>query len=328
MAIVNDIARKAPLAPEGFSLRRLTGQAMGLALLVAAILLALALATHDRADPSWNHAADRDVANALGLGGARVSDALLQGLGLGSWLLPLILLDWAVRLLLGRGLARLWLKLVLLAPMLAAAALALSIFPAPARWPLAIGLGGALGGLGARTLDAANLAPPLAAMAAAALVGLLLLYVMGFSPSAWARALAARKVSERPARPGIDRAHPRPPVRLAQRRRRDRPQRRLAPRAAARPRAARRGRRRRDGGARAAPRRHRRSAAARAPQGRARAPGVARPARSRRASAAAARSPARGAARQGRGDQRGVAAAERAAPRIRARGLRRARARS
>src|SRR6185437_14141721 len=192
MALLGDIARKPTLAPEGFSLRRLIGQAMGLALLVAAILLALALATHDRADPSWNHAADRDAANALGLGGAHISDALLQGLGLGAWLLPLILLDWAVRLLLGRGLARLWLKLVLLLPMLGAAALALSIFPAPARWPLAAGLGGALGGLGARALDAANLAPPLSAMSAAALVGLLLLYVLGFSPAVWAQALAAR----------------------------------------------------------------------------------------------------------------------------------------
>ena len=203
MALFNDIARKAPLAPEGFSLRRLAGQAVGLALLVAAILLALALATHDRADPSWNHAADRDAANALGLGGARLSDALLQGLGLGAWLLPLVLLDWAVRLLLGRGLARLWLKLALLVPMLGAAALALAIFPAPPGWPLAAGLGGALGGIGERALDAANLAPPLAAMAAAALVALLLLYVLGFSPAAWAPALALRAPQLRLARPGL-----------------------------------------------------------------------------------------------------------------------------
>ena len=111
---LSDSARKAPFAPETFSPRRIGMQAMGLALLVAAILLALALATYARTDPSWDHAADGAVANALGLAGARFADALLQGLGLGAWLLPLVLLDWAVRLLLGRWLARLWLKLVLL----------------------------------------------------------------------------------------------------------------------------------------------------------------------------------------------------------------------
>ena len=56
-----------------------------MALLVAAMLLALALATYDHADPSWNHAADRAVTNALGLDGARIADALLQGLGLAAW---------------------------------------------------------------------------------------------------------------------------------------------------------------------------------------------------------------------------------------------------
>ncbi|HXQ53505.1 MAG TPA: DNA translocase FtsK 4TM domain-containing protein [Stellaceae bacterium] len=203
MALLGDIARKTHLAPEGFSLRRLMLQAMGLALLVASLLLALALASYDRADPSWNHAADTAATNALGLGGARLADALLQGLGLGAWLLPLILLDWAVRLLLGRGLKRLWLRLVLLPPMLAAASLALSIFPAPSGWPLASGLGGALGAIGARTLDAANLAPPLAAMAASALVGLMLLYVMGFSPAEAARALTERRPDAKPAAPSL-----------------------------------------------------------------------------------------------------------------------------
>jgi S-DNA-T family DNA segregation ATPase FtsK/SpoIIIE len=197
MALLGEIEGKAPLAPEGFSFRRLVLQAVGLALLLAAMLIALAFLTYDHADPSWNHAVDGPVRNALGASGARLSDAVLQGLGLGAWLLPLILLDWAVRLMLGRGLDRVWLRLLLLPPMLAAAALALSIFPAPARWPIAAGLGGAFGRLGKEALDRANLAPPLAAMAAAALVGLMLLYVMGFSPAAAARALVAREPRER-----------------------------------------------------------------------------------------------------------------------------------
>ncbi len=199
MSALSDFAK----APEGFSLRRLAMQATGLALLVAAVLLALALATYDRADPSWNHAVDQPVGNALGYFGACLSDGLLQGLGLGAWLLPVVLLDWAVRLLLGRGLARLWLRLVVLPPMLVAAALALAIFPAPSFWPLAGGLGGALGGLAATALDRASLAPPITAMAAAALVALMLLYVMGFSPAAAARALATLAREDRPKRAGV-----------------------------------------------------------------------------------------------------------------------------
>ncbi|HUZ72531.1 MAG TPA: DNA translocase FtsK 4TM domain-containing protein [Stellaceae bacterium] len=202
MALIGEMTRKAPLVPEGFSLRRYVVQGAGLALFVAAVLLALALATYSSADPSWDNAVDAPVLNALGPAGARLSDALLQGLGLGAWLLPPILFDWAVRLLLGRGLQPLWLRLAVLPPMLAAAALALSIFPAPSRWPVAAGLGGAAGRLGKTALDAANLAPPLAAMAAAGLVGLMLFYVMGFSLAAAARVLAVGEPAAGPARPG------------------------------------------------------------------------------------------------------------------------------
>ncbi len=203
MAFFGEIARRAPLAPEGFSARRLAMQALGLALLIAAMLLALALASYSRADPSWNHAVAAPVSNALGLPGARLADALLQGLGLGAWLLPLIVLDWAVRLLLARGLGRLWLGAALVVPILVASSLALSIFPAPRGWPIAAGLGGALGHLGRHLLDAGNLAPPVAAMAAAALVGLMLVFVMGFSPVGAVRAWTPRARPKTPARPSL-----------------------------------------------------------------------------------------------------------------------------
>jgi DNA segregation ATPase FtsK/SpoIIIE, S-DNA-T family len=195
VASIGDTRRartRVPLAPEGFSLRRVLMQAAGLALLVGAVLLALALATYTAADPSWDHAVDGPVMNALGLSGARISDALFQTIGLSTWLIPLVLLDWSVRLLLGRGLKRLWWRLLLLLPMLAAAALALSIF----------GLGGAFGQLSVRWLDRANLAPPLSAMAAAALVALMLLYVMGLSPAAAAQRWAER-FSGLSAKPGL-----------------------------------------------------------------------------------------------------------------------------
>jgi DNA segregation ATPase FtsK/SpoIIIE, S-DNA-T family len=186
-----------------FSWRRLAAQMIALVLLVGAVLLTLALATYNRADPSWNHAVLGAATNALGLPGARLSDLLLQSIGVGAWLLPLILLDWAVRLLLGRGLKQVWLRLLVVPPMLAAASLALAILPAPLHWPVPAGLGGAAGHLGKGTLDLLNLAPPLAAMAAAAMVGLMLVYVMGFSPAAAARSLVTSKPAERNSKPRI-----------------------------------------------------------------------------------------------------------------------------
>ena len=167
-------------------------ETLGLMFLVVAVLLAVAMVSYNRADPSWNHAVDALPTNVLGFAGASLADVLFQTFGAAAALLPLILLDWAVRLLLGRGLAWFWLRFILVPPALVLGALALAIVPAPSGWPVAAGLGGFAGRLGLKILDQAGAAAPLAAMAAAALVGLLLLYVMGFSVDGWPRAAAAR----------------------------------------------------------------------------------------------------------------------------------------
>jgi S-DNA-T family DNA segregation ATPase FtsK/SpoIIIE len=169
-----------PKAPRASRWRRLF-EALGVMLLVATLLLALAMLSYDRADPSWNHAVDAVPGNILGFAGATLADLLFQSFGLAAALLPLILLDWSIRLLLGRGLARFWLRLLLVPPALLLAGLALSIVPTPSFWPLPAGLGGFAGALLRDTLDRAGAAAPMAAAAAAALVTLLTLYVMGFT---------------------------------------------------------------------------------------------------------------------------------------------------
>jgi len=182
---------------------------LGVALLAAALFLSLALGFYDRADPSWNHAVTGPVHNIMGLAGARLADALLQGFGVASALLPVFLCDWAARLLLARGLRRFWLKILLAPWALPLLALAASILPAPAAWPIASGLGGFVGELARRGFGRIDVAPPLAAMAAAALVGLLLLYVLGFRARDRGARLAARESQreaarlEREARPGF-----------------------------------------------------------------------------------------------------------------------------
>src|SRR5580693_8414962 len=90
------------------SSRRYTGRAQrpwgrfgvvacGFAFLAFGAFLIAALTSHDPGDPSWNQAIDAPVRNLMGTGGARLSDVLLQWLGFAAWLLPLMLLDWAVR---------------------------------------------------------------------------------------------------------------------------------------------------------------------------------------------------------------------------------------
>src|SRR5579883_3205374 len=189
VTMTEGIAEGAPPS----SWRRRVFEILGLALLIATVLLALAMASFSRGAPSWNHAVDALQTNILGFRGASLADTLFQIFGAEAVLLPLILLDWAVRLLLGRGLAWFWLRLLLVVPVLLLASFALAIVPAPSAWSMAGGLGGVVGALTHDVLDRAGVAAPLAAMAAAALVGLLLLYVMGFSLEGAGQAEPARR---------------------------------------------------------------------------------------------------------------------------------------
>src|ERR1700739_4687379 len=151
----------------------------GLVCLALGAFLIAALTSHDPGDPSWNQSINGNAKNMMGLAGARVSDLLLQWLGFAAWLLPLVLIDWAVRCIGGRGLKRFWLKLAVLPPLLLAAPLAISIVPPPANWPLKVGLGGVIGKLGRDGFAHISVAPPLSALAAAARFPLFALFLMG-----------------------------------------------------------------------------------------------------------------------------------------------------
>jgi DNA segregation ATPase FtsK/SpoIIIE, S-DNA-T family len=172
-------------------------EAMGLALLVATVLLALAMVSYNSADPSANLAVDAVPRNMLGRDGAWIVDWLFRIFGMAAALVPFILLIWSVRLLLGRGLAWFWLRLLLAPPVAALAALALAVVPTPAFWPLKKeGLGGLVGqlGWGWRKAASAAVAPAwLLALAAAVVAAMLLLYVAGFPVDDWSNVEPARR---------------------------------------------------------------------------------------------------------------------------------------
>jgi len=192
-----DAGRRSGRVRERADWRRLAERALGVLCLLAVLFLVAALATYDRNDPSWNHAVSAPPVNLMGYAGACVADALLQTFGAATALLPLVLADWGVRLLAGRFLKRFWMKLLLAPVALPLAALALAVLPAPRFWPVASGLGGFVGMLARRGFGRLDVAPPVAAMAAAALVGFMLLYLFGVSRTPQ-RARARERAAPRP----------------------------------------------------------------------------------------------------------------------------------
>ncbi|SMH57789.1 DNA translocase FtsK [Mesorhizobium australicum] len=125
--------------------RRQAERLGGLALILLSAAGVGALATWNVQDPSFSHATDNPVTNALGYPGAVYSDIAMQFFGLGALITLLPLLAWGILLLCARGIDRL--------PKRAPAWLGASILTAgitgciepPASWPLPSGLGGVFG---------------------------------------------------------------------------------------------------------------------------------------------------------------------------------------
>lgn len=116
-------------------------------LIGAALYVFAALISYNSADPSLNRATSEPVHNLGGSTGAMLADVLLQVLGVASLLVVATGLAWGWRLFRGERLR--WLPLRLSG--FFGAMLAISLFfaqiPAPSAWPVASGLGGAVGAM-------------------------------------------------------------------------------------------------------------------------------------------------------------------------------------
>jgi S-DNA-T family DNA segregation ATPase FtsK/SpoIIIE len=130
-------------------LRRRLSELYGLAQIALAVALAVALATFNAADPSWNTALPPQMAhrvhNLLGLAGSYFADLFLQTLGLAAYALPIVIAVWGVRMLRRQPRAALWLRLIVLFPALLCAATALAPLPAFSAWSPSTSLGGSAG---------------------------------------------------------------------------------------------------------------------------------------------------------------------------------------
>jgi DNA segregation ATPase FtsK/SpoIIIE, S-DNA-T family len=127
------------------TVRRRLCELGGLALIVLATLVALALATWSVQDPSLSHATNAHVRNILGVPGAIVADLLTQLFGVAALAFILPVAIWGWRLVTHRPMQRervrllFWVLGVLLTAGCAAA------LPRSTAWPLPVGLGGVIG---------------------------------------------------------------------------------------------------------------------------------------------------------------------------------------
>ncbi len=168
------------------TLKRRLLESLGFGLLLACCLLALALLTYDPRDPSLNTAVNAAPHNFLGHSGAVLADLLRQTLGLAAFLIPIVLLGWSFRLLLNRPLQSIGLRATLVPVVLLLGAFALSVLDLGTLSPQARA-GGAVGWGLQRLLSHAGLSAAAlpVSVAAAAIVGLLLLLIMGLSWRDW-----------------------------------------------------------------------------------------------------------------------------------------------
>ncbi|MEM7686543.1 MAG: DNA translocase FtsK 4TM domain-containing protein, partial [Pseudomonadota bacterium] len=154
MAIMYGDQGRTPLMDADMSaaMRRWVNALLGLGLAAIAVVIALALWSFNVGDPSLFTGTSQPPLNWLGEPGAWAADLLMRYMGLGAWALVGFLFVWALRFVLGLGEQRIWARLLPALPALAFAPVFASLHAVYDAWPLATGLGGALGDTGARML--------------------------------------------------------------------------------------------------------------------------------------------------------------------------------
>ncbi|MBR9972677.1 DNA translocase FtsK [Magnetospirillum sulfuroxidans] len=192
MAAAKSRAPKNSFLPKGTvpAMRRLAARLGGLMLTMVALLAAIAMATANPRDPSFNTAVDGPVHNALGALGATLADLLDQVFGLAGWLVVLIPAAWGLRVLVRAQAPRFWgLRIAVLPLVVVMWAVALAALPFPHLSGVAIGPGGALG----KVIVAALVAPQVPAhmmwAVGSACLGLAFfasIFALGLSPADWA----------------------------------------------------------------------------------------------------------------------------------------------
>ncbi|MBW8727770.1 MAG: DNA translocase FtsK 4TM domain-containing protein, partial [Inquilinus limosus] len=174
-------------------LRNRVRELSGLGIAVFGCALLVALVSYAPTDPSWNTAKAGPAANLLGRFGAIFADLFIQTLGLGAFLLAVLPLFWAWRLMRHQPLDRVWWRVTSLLFGVLFLAAGLSPLPAIEGWAERNTLGGSVGWMILRRisdtviLSAGPVATFWLALATGAVGLLLVLVALGLSSTEWHR---------------------------------------------------------------------------------------------------------------------------------------------
>ncbi|RIK85039.1 MAG: cell division protein FtsK, partial [Hyphomicrobiales bacterium] len=185
----------------GFVQRQVT-RAAGLAVLAATAFCLASLATWNVADPSFSHATDNVVTNAMGYPGAVAADILMQFLGLGAVVALVPAVAWALRLVTARGIDRVPARAAAWAGAAALGAGMIGCIAAPPTWPLPSGLGGVIGdmALALPSWLAGGYPTGAAAILTAAVLAGPALWLLAFASTVLGRSAAAATAAASPRR--------------------------------------------------------------------------------------------------------------------------------
>ncbi|KAF0133392.1 MAG: DNA segregation ATPase FtsK/SpoIIIE S-DNA-T family, partial [Xanthobacteraceae bacterium] len=143
------------LVPDGLggAMRRQLRRLAGLGILAAVVVAAVAMLTWTAGDPSLSHATNAPVKNWIGKPGAILADLLMQLFGLAAIILLAVSAIWGWLMLRARPFDREGLRVPLGIGAAMVLAIAVSLIPPPAGWPLPTGIGGVIGDGGITALS-------------------------------------------------------------------------------------------------------------------------------------------------------------------------------
>jgi DNA segregation ATPase FtsK/SpoIIIE, S-DNA-T family len=133
--------------PPGATLffRQRAMELLGVIVIIVGMAGLIALITYHATDPSLNRATGFAPNNLLGFGGAAFADLMMQGIGLGSFLIPVAAISWGVMLARHHTLHFFGLRLALLLAAVLVAATAAGRLTDIGQWTPHAGPGGVTG---------------------------------------------------------------------------------------------------------------------------------------------------------------------------------------
>ncbi|MCG3269244.1 DNA translocase FtsK 4TM domain-containing protein [Yoonia sp. I 8.24] len=127
------------------ALEKRSKELVGFGLGLLGLLIALIVGSYSPDDPSWISATDAPVQNLLGHFGASIAAPLMMVVGLGIWVVPVLLIAWSARFILHRGQDRAIGRIIFAPIAIVVGAVYAATLTPGADWPANFGLGGLFG---------------------------------------------------------------------------------------------------------------------------------------------------------------------------------------